>query len=134
MPGARRRLVAPLGVAVLAVGAVGSTAIAQTEVGADLSTGLPWHVSAPDGASWSLVCRFRPIVYYQSVYEQRVWGNRFARDGRGSQAGRLPTDNGSCTVTKTGGRGAVAIAMVKSGESRVQVTRDPARPAAVGFF
>lgn len=111
-----------------------TAADAQTNVGANLEGGLPWHVAALQGASWSLVCRFKPVLYEASAYNREAWANRIAQTGRGSEGGRLPSDNGSCTVTKTGGRGAVAIAMIKNGEAQVAVTSDPARPAAVGFF
>lgn len=119
-------------IALLVAGA--SAADAQTRLGADIESGLPWHVAALQGASWSLECRFRPIVYEASAYNREAWANRIAQTGRGSEGGRLPSDNGSCTVTKTGGRGAVAIAMIKNGESQVAVTTDAAKPAAVGFF
>jgi hypothetical protein len=121
--------------ALMLLAAVAATgADAQTRLGADIERGLPWHVAALQGASWSLECRFKPVVYEASTYNREAWANRIAQSGRGSEGGRLPSDNGSCTVTKTGGRGAVAIAMIKNGESQVAVTSDPARPAAVGFF
>ena len=122
-----------IGLMVLLVAAA-PAADAQTRLGADVESGLPWHVAALQGASWSLECRFKPVVYEASTYNREAWANRIAQTGRGSEGGRLPSDNGSCTVTKTGGRGAVAIAMIKNGESQVAVTTDPARPAAVGFF
>lgn len=122
-----------IGLMVLLV-ACASAADAQTRLGADIESGLPWHVAALQGASWSLVCRFKPVTYEASTYNREAWANRIAQTGRGSMGGRLPGDDGSCTVTKTGGRGAVAIAMIKNGESQVAVTTDPARPAAVGFF
>ena len=111
-----------------------SVANAPTRLGADIESGLPWHVAALQGASWSLECRFKPVTYQASTYNKEAWANRIAETGSGSKGGRLPSDNGSCTVTKTGGRGAVAIAMIKNGEAQVAVTTDPAKPAAVGFF
>jgi hypothetical protein len=120
------------GIVLMVVGA--SAASAQTRLGADIESGLPWHVAALQGASWSLVCRFRPVTYEASRYDTAAWANRIAQTGRGSVGGRLPSSDGTCTVTKTGGRGAVAIAMIKNGESQVAVTSDPAKPAAVGFF
>ena len=123
-----------MGAVVPLAAVVASTAAAQTNVGANVEGGLPWHVSAPEGASWRLECRFRPVIYEANAYNRSAWANRIGDNGRGSRAGRLPSDNGSCTVTKTGGRGNVAIAMIKNGASQVAVTSDPARPAAVGFF
>jgi hypothetical protein len=123
-----------IGTLVLLVAVAATAADAQTKLGADIESGLPWHVAALQGASWSLVCRFRPVTYEASTYNREAWANRIAQTGRGSMGGRLPGDDGSCTVTKTGGRGAVAIAMIKNGEAQVAVTTDPARPAAVGFF
>lgn len=123
-----------IGALVLLAAIAATAADAQTNVGARTDAGLPWHVAALQGASWSLECRFKPVLYEASTYNKEAWANRLNRTASGSQGGRLPSDNGSCTVTKTGGRGAVAIAMIKNGESQVAVTTDPARPAAVGFF
>lgn len=123
-----------IGALVLLAAVAAPAAGAQTRLGADIESGLPWHVAALQGASWSLVCRFRPVTYQASTYNKEAWANRIAQRGRGSMGGRLPADDGSCTVTKTGGRGAVAIAMIKNGEARVAVTTDPSKPAAVGFF
>ena len=120
--------------ALVLLAAVAAPAGAQTRLGADIESGLPWHVAALQGANWSLECRFRPVTYQASTYNKEAWANRIAESGRGSKGGRLPSDNGSCTVTKTGGRGSVAIAMIKNGEAQVAVTTDPAKPAAVGFF
>lgn len=125
---------ARIGGVLLITAAMATAADAQTRLGADVESGLPWHVAALQGASWSLECRFRPVVYEASTYNKEAWANRIAQTGRGSTGGRLPGDDGSCTVTKTGGRGAVAIAMIKNGEAQVAVTSDPAKPAAVGFF
>ena len=123
-----------IGAVVLLAAVAASSAGAQTHVGANLEGGLPWHVAALQGASWSLECRFKPVTYEASRYDTAAWANRIAQIGRGSMGGRLPSSDGTCTVTKTGGRGAVAIAMIKNGEAQVAVTTDPAKPAAVGFF
>ena len=48
------------GLLVLAVTAVAPVASAQVHVGRNVEGGLPWSVAAPQGASWSLVCRFAP--------------------------------------------------------------------------
>jgi hypothetical protein len=116
----------------LAVGAPPATA--QTHVGANFQGGLHWSVAAPQGASWSLVCRFSPVTYEASQYELRRWTNKLATTGTGPARGRLPLQDGRCTVTKTGGAGPVGIAMVKDGEVHAAGTNDPARPAAVGFL
>jgi hypothetical protein len=109
-------------------------AAAQTWVGENIEGGMHWHVSAPDGASWRLVCRFPPVTYFRSVYDQRAWINKFERSGRGPDSGRLPLNVGHCHVWKTGGRGAVAIGLSRPGETAADATRDPAAPAAVGFL
>jgi hypothetical protein len=45
--------------ALMLLAAVAATgADAQTRLGADIERGLPWHVAALQGASWSLECRF----------------------------------------------------------------------------
>lgn len=107
---------------------------AQTWVGDSIEDGMHWHVSAPEGANWRLVCRFPPVTYYRSVYNQKAWINRFERSGRGPDSGRLPLNVGHCHVWKTGGRGAVAIGLSRPGETVADATRDPAAPAAVGFL
>jgi hypothetical protein len=119
-------------VAVFTLGLPG-VASAQTDVGTAHASGLPWSVAAPGGASWSLVCRFSPVTMDMSQYDRKHWANGLTRTGRGAMAGRLPVDNGWCILTKTGGPGAVAVALVKNGVARARGTTDPARPARVGF-
>ena len=124
------RLALALGLTGLAV----SAASAQTNVGENHYGGVPWHVAAPGGTSWSLTCRFRAVQMQMNQYERFYWANRLTRQGRGPMAGRLPEHNGRCAVTKTGGAGAIGIAMVKDGKAVADATTDPARPAAVGVF
>lgn len=119
-------------VAVFAFALAGG-ASAQTDVGTAHAAGLPWSVAAPGGASWSLVCRFSPVTMEMNNYDRQHWANGLTRSGSGHMAGRLPVDNGWCILTKTGGPGSVAVAMVKNGEARARATNDPARPARVGF-
>ena len=107
---------------------------AQTHVGANVEGGIPWSVAAPQGASWSLVCRFRPVTYEASHWDLRHWTNKIATTGTGAARGRLPDQDGRCTVTKTGGAGPVAVALVRGGEVQARATTDPARPAAAGFL
>ena len=122
-----------IALSLILLGGVASIASAQTHV-ADVEGGIPWSVAAPQGASWSLVCRFAPVTYQASAYERRTWTNKIATTGTGAARGRLPQQDGRCTVTKTGGPGPVAIAMVKDGEVQSDATNDTARPAAVGFL
>ncbi|HYG25648.1 MAG TPA: hypothetical protein VD906_01960 [Caulobacteraceae bacterium] len=107
---------------------------AQTWVGDNIEGGMHWHVAAPEGANWRLECRFPPVTYYRSAYEQKAWINRFERRGRGADSGRLPLNSGYCHVWKTGGRGSVGIGLSRPGETVADATRDPAHPAAVGFL
>ena len=113
---------------------VATAASAQTHVGANVEGGIPWSVAAPQGASWSLVCRFKPVTYEASQWDKRHWTNKIATTGTGPARGRLPDQDGQCTVTKTGGAGPVAIAMVRGDEVLAEATNNPARPAAVGFL
>ena len=122
------------GLLIIAAMAVAPVASAQVHVGQNVEGGLPWSVAAPQGASWSLVCRFSPVTYEASQYELRRWTNKIATTGTGAARGRLPHQDGRCTVTKTGGPGPVAIAMVKDGEVQSDATNDTTRPAAVGFL
>ncbi|MBU2399597.1 MAG: hypothetical protein KJ805_04120 [Alphaproteobacteria bacterium] len=119
--------------AFLALG-LGMGAEAQTHVGKDAYQGLHWSVAAPQGASWTLVCRFRPVTVWVSPYERDRWMNIMTQDGRGSRHGRLPGDNGRCSLTKTGGEGSVGIALVKNGMATSAGTRDQANPAKVTVF
>ena len=124
---------AAAGAAALASGlAVGASA--QTDVGKIHDGGLHWHVSAPQGAAWALECGFRPVTMHMSQYDRQHWANRFRRQGQGSQSGRLPSDNGRCTLTRTGGAGPVGIALVKNGVATAAGTNDPARPASIHVF
>lgn len=115
------------------LGGLATPASAQTDVGVEHTAGLPWSVAAPDGASWSLVCRFSPVTMEMNNYDRRHWANGLSRSGRGHMAGRLPVDNGWCILTKTGGPGAVAIALVKNGEARARATTALSDPVRVGF-
>lgn len=91
-------------------------------------SGLHWHVAAPQGASWALDCRFRPVTI-----EGRML-NRYQQTGAGARPGRLPSDNGRCTLKKTGGEGPVGIALVKNGQATADGTRDASRDAFVDVF
>ncbi len=126
-----RGVVCLMALAALSVPAV---APAQTHVGRNFEGGLYWSVAAPQGASWSLVCRFSPVTYEASSYDLRHWTNKMSTSGTGAARGRLPHQDGRCTVSKTGGPGPVGIAMVKNGAVQSAGTNDPARPAAVGFL
>ena len=122
------------GLLIIAAMAVAPAASAQIYVGRNVEGGLPWSVAAPQGASWSLVCRFAPVTYEASQWDLRHWTNKIATTGTGAARGRLPHQDGRCSVTRTGGPGPVAIAMVKDGEVQSDATNDTAHPAAVGFL
>ena len=123
-----------LAIASAALTSGGAPAGAQTWVGTNIEGGMHWHVSTRHGANWRLVCRFPPVTYYRSAYDQKAWINRFERSGRGADSGRLPLNIGHCHLWKTGGQGAVAIGLARPGEAAGDATLDPAEPAAVGFL
>ncbi|MGV9005854.1 MAG: hypothetical protein ACOH1H_03850 [Brevundimonas sp.] len=126
-----RRFAVPA-LAVLALGLpVGARA--QTDVGTDHAGGLPWSVAAPQGADWTLVCRFEPVTMEMSRYDTRHWANRLDRAGHGPMTGRLPVDSGYCTLTKTGGPGPVAIGMARHGQTQARGTAQRNSPVSVGF-
>ncbi|WP_271083932.1 hypothetical protein [Brevundimonas sp. NIBR11] len=118
----------------LAAVSIASVATAQTHVGRNVEGGIPWSVAAPQGANWSLVCRFAPVTYEASRYDLRRWTNKIATRGAGAARGRLPLQDGSCTVTKTGGPGPVAIAMVRGDEVVSDAASETGQTAAVGFL
>jgi len=122
--------------AVLAIGltAMVSSASGQTNVGQNHGGGLHWSVAAPQGASWSLSCGFSPVTLDMGRYDREHWANRLNRAGQGPQRGRLPGDNGSCTLTKTGGAGPVGVALVKNDLAAAAGTNHPARPAQINVF
>jgi len=109
--------------------AVAGAASAQSsrEVGKDPYSGLHWAVAAPQGASWALECGFAPVTI------RGIHMNRINHTGSGRMAGRLPGDNGSCRVTKTGGQGPVGIAVVKNGQATAAGANGDA-PAVVNVF
>ena len=109
--------------------AVSGAASAQKteEVGQNPYNGLHWSVAAPQGASWTLECGFAPVTI------RGVHMNRINHTGSGRMAGRLPGDNGSCRVTKTGGQGPVGVAVVKNGQATAAGTNGAA-PAVVNVF
>ena len=113
---------------------VAGPAAAQTDVGKAHDAGLHWHVAAPDGASWTLVCGFRPVTLYMNQYDRTHWANRARYSGSGPMSGRLPADNGRCELTKTGGEGAVGVALIKNGVATAAGTTEPARPASINVF
>jgi hypothetical protein len=116
-------------VVVLSVAAVAGAASAQSsrEVGKDPYSGLHWAVAAPQGASWALECGFAPVTI------RGIHMNRINHAGVGRMAGRLPGDNGSCRVIKTGGQGPVGVAVVKDGQATAAGTNGGA-PAVVNVF
>jgi len=110
--------------------AVSGAASAQKteEVGQNPYNGLHWSVAAPQGASWALECQFAPVTV------RGIHFNRINHTSTGRMAGRLPSDNGSCRVTKTGGEGGVGVALVKNGVATAAGTNDPAKPAVINVF
>lgn len=120
--------------AVILAAALAVPAQAQIHVGENIEGGLYWSVAAPRGANWSLLCRFQPVTYYLSAYDQKHWVNRFERSGTGQDRGRLPLNAGYCHLTKTGGEGPVAIALARPGEVVAKATRESGTRASVGFM
>ena len=111
-----------------AVAASGAASAQKTEeVGQNPYGGLHWSVAAPQGASWALQCQFAPVTV------RGIHMNRINHTGSGRMAGRLPGDNGSCRVTKTGGQGPVGVAVVKNGQATAAGTNGAA-PAVVNVF
>lgn len=112
-----------------AVAASGAASAQKTEeVGQNPYNGLHWSVAAPQGATWALECQFAPVTV------RGIHFNRINHTGTGHMAGRLPSDNGSCRLTKTGGQGGVGVALVKNGAATAAGTNDPAKPAVINVF
>lgn len=119
---------------VFAVAAFASPALAQENVGTEHYSGIPWSVAAPEGASWTMSCRFSPVTMEMSRYNRNQMVNQLQRQGSGPDRGRLPGDNGSCTLTKTGGAGPVGIAVVKEGVATSRGTNAAQAPVVVNVF
>lgn len=116
-------------IAALALASAAVPASAQNlGVGGNLEQGLPLSVAAPQGASWTLECRFRPVTVTGRTL------NSISFQGSGPRRERLPGDNGRCTLTKTGGKGPIGLAVVKNGTATAAGTNDPATPASVQVF
>ncbi|HAD84074.1 MAG TPA: hypothetical protein DCG71_04455 [Brevundimonas sp.] len=120
-------LISVLALSAAAVVAGAASAQSAREVGQDPYSGLHWSVVAPQGASWALECGFRPVTI------RGVHMNRISHTGTGRMAGRLPGDNARCKVTKTGGDGAVGLAVVKNGVATASGANGEA-PAVVNVF
>ena len=88
-----------------------------------------WTVTAHTSVRWSLTCRVMAEKLTRSAYNPHDWVNRMDRQGRGSDAGQLVTDNGRCTLTKTAGKGAATLTLAKIGSQASQST-DTGRKAA----
>lgn len=114
--------------------AAASSAASQTDLGKNHQGGLHWAIAAPQGARWSLQCGFSPVTLDMSQYDRQHWANRLTRTGHGAQRGRLPGENGSCTLTKTGGAGPIGIALVKDGLATAVGTNQPSKPAYINVF
>lgn len=111
-----------------------AVASAQQNVGRDHHGGLQWAVAAPQGAGWRLDCRFRPVLMEMSRYDREHWANASTQEGTGPRQGRLPGDNGRCTLTRTSGTGPVGLTLVKDGVHHSDGTNDPDTPARVDVF
>ena len=112
---------------VLTVAAAGAAVAQPREVAGDLKGGLAWAVSAQDGVTWELECGFRPVTI-RGIYQ-----NRINTSGTGSKTGRLPTDNGRCTLKKTGGEGNIGLALVKNGTPTASGSTG-SQPVVVNIF
>ena len=121
-------------VLILLAAALATPAIAQTYVGSNIEGGLHYSVSAPQGASWRLNCRFPPVTYYRNNYDRQAWINQLTDQGHGSSRGRLPLDSGYCEVTKTGGDGPVAIAVGRLGKVEARAVRAVGESTTAGLF
>ena len=116
-----------LAVAVTLTAVFAGPAVAQTQL-TEPHEGLHWSVAAPQGAAWRLECRFRPVTV------RNRWLNSLTLTGEGAQRGRLPSQDGRCSLTKTGGAGPVGVALVKDGKATAAGTNDPATPAGINVF
>jgi len=118
----------------LAAVILAAPAAAQTYVGENIEGGLHWSISAPQGASWRLNCRFPPVTYFRNNYDREAWINQLTDEGSGPSRGRLPLDTGHCRATKTGGEGPVAIAVGRPGKVETAVVRAAGESATAGLF
>ena len=93
-----------------------------------------WTVTAHRSVRWSLTCRVMAEKLARSAYNPNDWVNRMDREGRGSDAGQLVTDNGRCTLTKTRGKGPATLTVAKNGQSAAQTTDTGLKPAYAEVF
>lgn len=108
--------------------ALPATGQGSREISARAYEGMFFHVAAPQGASWSLDCRFRPVTVRGATY------NTFQLSGQGGQGGRLPSNDARCTLTKTGGSGPIGLAIVRDGQPHAAGTNSTTEPARVNLF
>ena len=93
-----------------------------------------WTVTAHKSVRWSLTCRVMAEKLTRSAYNPHDWVNRMDRQGRGSDAGQLVTDNGRCTLTKTAGKGSATLTVAKNGRQASQATDTGQQPAYAEVF
>lgn len=116
-----------ISVALILTAVVAGPAVGQANL-TEAHGGLHWSVAAPQGAAWPLECRFRSVV----VRGRHL--NSLTLMGEGAQRGRLPGQDGRCSLTKTGGAGPVGVALVRDGQATAAGTNDPATPAGINVF
>jgi hypothetical protein len=80
--------------------------------------GLPLAVEALSDTRYRLHCRFRLVKVRNGVYL-----NTLIHEGVGPWRGRLPGQNGRCTLTKVSGRGAVTLTIMKGSARRVAANK-----------
>ena len=84
---------------------------------------LPYKVTAPRGATYSLACRFRAIRIQGAYGIDRGYVNNINLSSPQPRAGLLPSDNARCTLRQTGKKGPITLTVVKAGRRYAAITR-----------
>ena len=84
---------------------------------------LPYTVTAPKGATYTLACRFRAIRVKGAFDLDRGYVNKIDLSPPNARSGLLPTDNGRCLLTQTGKAGPITLTIVKAGRRHTATVR-----------
>lgn len=100
-----------------------AAALPAPAAAAPANKGLPYAVTAERGAEYQLTCKFRAIRQYGGLV------NQYTVRQKGASKGRLPSDNGRCTLVKLGGKGEIVLTIVKGGAkvARAAVVGQPVK-------
>ena len=92
-------------------------------------TQLPYTVTAPKGATYTLSCRFRAVRAKGAFDLDYGYVNKIELSPPNARSGLLPTDNGRCLLTQKGNTGPITLTIVKAGRRYATTVRKKGQSA-----